>query len=735
MRSVQAIFGEVSQPWFSGFYLVGEILHGFGFYEPNIAKNATDGSFMDKSFARATQILDKMAKHNQAWHSKDTTGGIAYGSPSLTTIIKENQERDQLIAGLATNVNVLTKMFTESQMKKVNMVEDVQPISHEDFEEANYVNNSKQNLKQKGTPPSDTIANPKGSGSGPTSHIMAITTRSGKVPEELKLQEENREEVKEKVKETPKTLPPILRPPHPFPQRLARKVDDIKLEKFYDILKQLSVNITFVEAFQEMLVPSLQHPPFKRKRIRELSPFYVLLGQINLIPLAIYKQAGLGMPRPTSMRLQMADHFIKRPVGIIDDVPVKVGKFHLPADFIILDCVVDKEIPIILRRPFLATGRAIMDLEQNEIKFCVNDEEVTFQVEQLLDVLKEHRQAIGWTIADIRGIPAGICEHKIQLENETKTSVEHQRRLNPFIQEVVKKEIINYNQINIALEDYEKTTFTCPYGTFAFSRMPFGLCNAPANFQRCMMSIFFDMVEDFLEVFMNDFSVVGDSFKHCLNNLRQVLKRCEETNLVLNWEKCHFMVDEGIVLGHKISKHGVEVDRAKIEIISKLPPPTSAKGVPRFLGHAEFYRRFIKDFSKIANPMCKLLEKDAKFVFDEKCLKAFEELKQKLTTATIIVTPDWSLPFELMCYASSVAIGAVLGQHHNKVLHSVYYASKTINGAQMNYTVTEQELLAIVYAFVKFWAYLLGSKVIVYTDHAALRYLMEKKDAKPRLIQ
>ncbi|XP_070023182.1 uncharacterized mitochondrial protein AtMg00860-like [Nicotiana sylvestris] len=115
------------------------------------------------------------------------------------------------------------------------------------------------------------------------------------------------------------------------------------------------------------------------------------------------------------------------------------------------------------------------------------------------------------------------------------------------------------------------------------------------------------------------------------------------------------MVDEGIVLGHTISKHGIEVDRAKIEIISKLPPPTSVKGVRSFLGHAGFYRRFIKDFSKIANPMCKLLEKDAKFVFDENCLKAFEELKQRLTMTPIIVTPDWSLPFELMCDTSGVA--------------------------------------------------------------------------------
>ena len=197
-----------------------------------------------------------------------------------------------------------------------------------------------------------------------------------------------------------------------------------------------------------------------------------------------------------------------------------------------------------------------------------------------------------------------------------------------------------YNQIAIAPEDQEKTTFTCPYGTFAFRRMPFGLCNAPATFQRCMMAIFIDMVEQYLEVFMDDFSVFGDSFDMCLHNLALVLKRCEDTNLVLNWEKCHFMVQEGIVLGHRISSKGIEVDKAKIETIEKLPPPVNVKGVRSFLGHAGFYRRFIKDFSKIAKPLCNLLEKDEVFNFDEACLEAFTTLKNKLVTAPIIVTPD-----------------------------------------------------------------------------------------------
>ncbi|KAL5558584.1 hypothetical protein UlMin_034795 [Ulmus minor] len=256
------------------------------------------------------------------------------------------------------------------------------------------------------------------------------------------------------------------------------------------------------------------------------------------------------------------------------------------------------------------------------------------------------------------------------------------------------------------------TTFTCPYGTFAYRRMPFGLCNAPATFQRCMLSIFSDMVEKYIEVFMDDFSVFGSSFDNCLANLALVLQRCVDTNLVLNWEKCHFMVREGIVLGHRISVK-----------------------VRSFLGHAGFYRRFIKDFSKITKPLCELLVKDAVFDFSKECLHAFETLKEKLISSPIIVAPDWELPFTLMCDASDYAIGAILGQRKGKIFHVIYYASKVLNDAQLNYATTEKELLAVVYAFDKFRSYLIGSKVIVYTDHSALRYLFAKKDAKPRLLR
>ena len=292
-----------------------------------------------------------------------------------------------------------------------------------------------------------------------------------------------------------------------------------------------------------------------------------------------------------------------------------------------------------------------------------------------------------------------------------------------------------YNQIPIAPEDQEKTTFTCPFGTFAYARMPFGLCNAPATFQRCMLHIFSDMVEKCMEVFMDDFSVYGSSFENCLNNLEKVLIRCKEKNLVLNWEKCHFMVTQGIVLGHVISPQGIEVDKAKISVIKNLPVPKTVKDIRAFLGHAGFYRRFIKDFSKIARPLTQLLQLDVPFNFNKECISAFETLKQALVSAPIIQAPDWSIPFELMCDASDYAVGAVLGQRKDNKPHVIYYASKTLNDAQRNYTTTEKEMLAVVFALEKFRSYIIGTTTTVFTDHSALKHLLSKKETKQRLIR
>ncbi|GJS76367.1 reverse transcriptase domain-containing protein [Tanacetum coccineum] len=344
----------------------------------------------------------------------------------------------------------------------------------------------------------------------------------------------------------------------------------------------------------------------------------------------------------------------------------------------------------------------------------------------LIKVLKSHKRAIAWKLSDIKGINPEFCTHKILMEEDYKPAVQHQRRVNPKIHDVIKKEVeklldagliypisdspwvspvhcvpkkggftvveneliptrlvtgwrvcIDYRKLNEATRkdhfplpfmdqmlerlagndyycfldgfsgyfqipidphDQEKTTFTCPYRTFAYRRMPFGLCNAPGTFQRCMMAIFHDMIKKTMEVFMDDFSVFGNSFKNCLSRVDKMLQRCEDTNLCLNWEKSHFMVKEGIVLGHKISKNGIEVDKAKVDVIQNTP-----------------------------------------FIFSNECIQAFEMLKKKLTEAPILIAPDWDLPFELMCDASDFA-------------H-------------------------------------------MYTDHSALKYLFAKKDSKARLLR
>nr|GEZ03035.1 reverse transcriptase domain-containing protein [Tanacetum cinerariifolium] len=302
-----------------------------------------------------------------------------------------------------------------------------------------------------------------------------------------------------------------------------------------------------------------------------------------------------------------------------------------------------KELPSHLEYAFFENSNKLRGIIAKNLKV---DEK-----EALINVFKSHKQAIAWKISDIKGIDPRFCTHKILMEDDYKPAVQSQkgpwvspiycvpkkggmtvvtnennelipmrlvtgwrvcidyRKLNdatrkdhfplPFMDQILERMAGNefycfldgfsgYFQIPVDPQDQEKTTFTYPYRTFAYRRMPFGLCNAPGTFQRCMMSIFHDMIKKMMEVFMDDFSVFGDSFSSCVTNLDKMLNRCEETNLVLNWEKCHFMCKEGIVLGHKISKSGIEVNRAKVDVITKFPHPTTVKGVRSFLCHEAF---------------------------------------------------------------------------------------------------------------------------------------------------
>ncbi|GJR54426.1 reverse transcriptase domain-containing protein [Tanacetum coccineum] len=505
-------------------------------------------------------------------------------------------------------------------------------------------------------------------------------------------------------------------------------------------------------------------------------------ASINLMPLSILKKLSLPDLTPTRMTLELADRSITYPKGLAEDVFVKVGKFHFPTDFVVVDFEADPRVPLILGRSFLRTGRALIDVYGEEITLRVDNEAVTFNLDQttrysstndksvnridIIDAVCEEYapELLGFSNSSggnptltfesftskfiLEEIEAYLKDDSISPEinhadcdpeedicliekllnndpfqlppmdlkqsevTEAKSSIEEPLELElkdlpshleyAYLEENDKLPVIigkglkddekdallkmierlagnefycfldgflGYFQIPIDPQDQEKTTFTCPYGTFAYRRMPFGLCNAPGTFQRYMMAIFHDMIEKTMEVFMDEFSVFRDSLYLCLSNLEKMLKRCEDTNLVLNWEKCHFMCREGIVLGHKISKSGIKT------------------------------------------------------------------LKKKLTEAPILVVPDWNLPFELMCDASDFAIGAVLGQRRSKHFQPIHYASKTMTEAQIHYTTTEKEMLAVVYAFEKFRPYLVLSKSIVYTDHSALKYLMNKQDAKPRLLR
>ena len=842
--------------------------------------------------------------------------------------------------------------------------------------------------------PSDTKKNPK--------DCMAVELRSGKELEMMKEKNDSskekespeREEEMEKKKErVDRKDIQGSRPAVPFPQRLQKSKIEEQFTRFLKTFQKLEISMPFTEVVTQMPLYAkfLKDILSKKRKIVEEGIVNITAtcsalmkkelpekmkdpgsftipciiegveihkalcdsgASINLMPLSVAKQLSLGELLPTTITLQMADRSMVKLEGVLEDVLVTVGKFVFPVDFIILDMEEDSQVPLLLGRPFLATGAALIDMQKGVLTLRVGDEAAAFNLikgmpnididkesfnvvydvytlnpdvhndcngqifinekemnfqyikddysdcpynsfhsietvmsmtqsidaqegnneteeiqqetseeglvlkelpshlkyvyleppqrkpviisarlsdeeeQKLLHILKKHKESIAWSIKELKGISPSICMHKILLEETSKPTVEHQRRLNPVMKEVVKKEVLKllnvgfiyaisdspwvspvhvvpkkggftvirnekneliptrtvtgwrvcidyrklntatrkdhfplpfidqmldrlaghphfcfldgysgYNQIAIAPEDQEKITFTCPYGTFAFRRMPFGLCNAPATFQRCMMSIFSNLVEEVMEIFMDDFTVYGSSFDQCLKNLETVLQRFQDKQLALNWEKCHFMVTEGIVLGHKISATGLEVDQSKVSMIKTLAPPTTVKGVRSFLGHARFYRRFIKDFSKIARPLCRLLEKDTRFHFDDSCRVAFEEIKIKLVQAPIMAAPDWDRGFEIMCDASDFAMGAALGQKKEKIFRIIYYASRTFNEAQENYSTTEKEMLAIVFACEKFRQYILGSHVIIHTDHAAIKYLMSKKEDKPRLIR
>nr|GEW91981.1 reverse transcriptase domain-containing protein [Tanacetum cinerariifolium] len=738
--------------------------------------------------------------------------------PNNKNIQRNNQNRfipnqnrgvskEDFLAYVKANDAVMKNMQTQGQNMQNQLTNLTDLITK-------FMNSNAASTSSSGTLPSNTISNPK-------SDLKAITTRSGvsydgpQIP--LKVVEDELEATNDTMNPTNNgntkdvqpqavqsessvlTSKPVTSPisdaSNPNPKALNpnpsrrndernRKKANNKIEKFYQIFKDMSFEISFVDAL--ILMPkfasTLKALIRNKEKLSEIDRtslnencFVVLLkklpeklgdpgtflipcdflgmaeclaladlgASINLMPFSVWKRLSLLDLTPTCMTLELADRSISHPVRVAEDVYVKVGLFYFSADFVVVDFDVDPRVPLILRRSFLKIRRALIDV----FEAC---KEYSQEVLGFSDTISSGNPTPYYDpIVSTTSLTLTPFENSdflleevdafLAIEDEPTSSEFHQLYLDPVRDILLLEAFLNDdpslpppNQRNYLPEVRKELKF-CeaksdkssvdeppvvdlkvlpPHLKYAFlegdDKLPVIIAKylsveentaliTVLKSHKCMMAIFHDMIEKTMEVFMDDFSVFGNSFQSCLSHLERMLKRCEDTNLCLNWEKSHFMVKEGIFLGHKISKKRIEVDKAKVDVITKLPHPKTVKGIRSFLGHAGFYCRLIKDFSKISRPMTRLLEKYAPFIFSQECFEAFQTLKRKLTEAPILIALDWDMPFELMCDANDYAI--------------------------------------VAYAFEKFWSYLIMNKIIVYTDHSALKYLFAKKDSKARFLR
>nr|GEW92806.1 reverse transcriptase domain-containing protein [Tanacetum cinerariifolium] len=421
-------------------------------------------------------------------------------------------------------------------------------------------------------------------------------------------------------------------------------------------------------------------------------------ASINLMPLSVWNKISLPELTPTLMTLELADRLISPPIDVAEDV---------------------------------YTERDLIDVYAGELTLQVNNEAMPFNLDQTSrystnynDMTANRINVIDMACEEYLKEVLGFSDvTKILMEDDFEPAVQHQSRVNPKTNDVIKKEVLKLPDARLI---------------YPISDSPWGDVYALTIVTFKFPSILKFKKRPHSRILIESLPTVACLLGYAMHRAcfkDKMLKRCEDTNLSLNWEKIHFMVKEGIILSYKISKNGIEVDKAKVDVIAKLPHPTTVKGIRSFLGHVSFYRRFIQDFSKIARLMTRLLEKDTYFFLFKEYVEAFQKLKRKLTKAPILIAPDWDLPFELMCDASDFAIGVVLGQRHEKHFRPIHYASKIMTEAESHYTTMEKEMLPVVYAFKKFRSYLILNKSIVYTDHSALKYLFAKKESKARLLR
>ena len=281
-----------------------------------------------------------------------------------------------------------------------------------------------------------------------------------------------------------------------------------------------------------------------------------------------------------------------------------------------------------------------------------------------------------------------------------------------------------YWQIKVREEHREKTAFITKFGTYEFKVMPFGLCNASATFQRTMDKVLKGIKDQFVMVYLDDVIIYSKTFNEHLGHIEEVFNRIKKANLRLKAEKCKFGAKELQFLGHVVGSDGVKPDPEKVNKIVNYPVPKNIRELRGVLGLFSYYRRFIKDFSKRADSLYELLKKEVEYKWTEKQQKAFNELKELITTAPVVRYPDFNKPFLLYTDASLTGLGAVLAQKNGNEEYVIAYASRTLTPPERNYGITELECLAIVWAVKYFRHYIYGSQFTIITDHSALKWLL-----------
>lgn len=292
-----------------------------------------------------------------------------------------------------------------------------------------------------------------------------------------------------------------------------------------------------------------------------------------------------------------------------------------------------------------------------------------------------------------------------------------------------------YHQLEVAIEDRPKTAFNVPTGHYQYRRMPFGLKNAPATFQRLMDGVLRGLKPKQCMVYLDDVIIFSTTIEQHAQRLREVFSRLRNARLTVNIEKCNFAVKKVTYLGHVITEHGVHTDPRLIDAVKTFAKPNSVKELQSFLGLANYYRKFIQNFASIAQPLTQLLKKGVKFCWTPECDTAFNTLKKKLTESPVLIFPNYSKEFILSCDASGHCIGAVLSQEVDGKEHPVAYASRQLNKAERNYSTTEKEMLSLIFAINHFRCYLYGRKFRIITDHSALKWLLGLKDPSSRLTR